>query len=396
MINYIKGILALLLLFFNASNSLNAKPKKIALVVGVAHYEYANPLNNTLNDANDISTKLKKLDFEVITLLDPTISELNNSISKFEKAIQNVDVCLVYYSGHGAEYAGENYLFAKDSNPLYPTDLQKAACPLGNIVKAIESATTNTSVIILDACRSNPFTKQWRSINKYEGLANIDIPMGTFIGFAASPGKTASDGAERNGTYTEAILKYIETKNISIDQLFNKVNKEVRIKSGGKQIPFKNSSLDDDFYFSIDSTLLKAINTIEPLHVNRPRFPMPSNIKGYSHASLNAYAITSINHNSFSPKDFIEIDFNPIMKDLWDKTTPIFVQLISTSNPKYPGGLMVYEEEFRQNGTNARIKLNAGFDKGKYDLLVGFYLLNELSNEYPPFYFKRYSINVLY
>lgn len=365
------------------------------MVIGVANYQFANPLKNTINDANDISQKLKKLDFEVSTIIDPTLDELSKSINKFEKAIKDADVCLLYYSGHGAEYAGENFLFAKDSNPLIPSELPSAALSLSTAISKIDKAQLKTSIIILDACRSNPFTKQWKSINKYEGLANVDIPMGTFIGFAASPGKTASDGTGRNGTYTEAVLKYIDTKNISIDQVFNKVNKEVRIKSGGKQIPFKNSSLDDEYYFAIDSSMLKEISKLEPLTTSRPKFPMPQNIKGYMNASINSYAMVSINKDIFSQKEYIDIYIDPISSDLWDRTTPIIVELITKSDPKYPGGLIIFNEEYKQNGAKLNIKLPASFGQGKYELIIGFYSLTELTNEYPPFYLKRFNINIL-
>ena len=123
--------------------------------------------------------------------------------------------------------------------------------PLNKLLGKIDFAKVHTSIVLLDACRDNPFAKNWNGRNYVsKGLASINqLPNGMFIGFAASPGQTASDGIRRNGTYTEAILKFIGENNLSIDVLFNRVNKEVRAETNNKQVPYKNSSLDDEFYF---------------------------------------------------------------------------------------------------------------------------------------------------
>src|SRR5659263_94529 len=303
-----KNILMFLLislLILNLADAQNvitsSTQRRIAIAVGVSNYEHAGILKNTLNDATDISNKLRLLGFDVTTILDPDVKSFNLKIDSITKLLTNKDIFMFYFSGHGAEYNGENYLFVKNSNPTSPTDMPYETYPIGKLLGRVEYTKVQTNIIILDACRSNPFVRSWtKDGNPREGLMNINAPAGSFIGFAASPGKTASDGIRKNGTYTEAILKYIELKNITIDELFNKVNKEVRIQSAGKQIPFKNSSLEDNYYFNFDNTFKEIYATqngdgprLSP--INRPIFKMPKVVTGYRDERLISFGVVSIN-----------------------------------------------------------------------------------------------------
>ena len=220
-------------------------------MLGEQDYQFASHLTNPLHDALDISTSLKKLGFEVYTYYNVDLRTMNTVIDSWFSKISNYDVALFYYSGHGAEVEGENYIFPIDSNPFAPSDLKYVAYPVNKILDRMDEIKIETNLMILDACRNNPFTRKWnRDFVIPKGL----VPMtakGAFIGFAASPGKTASDGSGRNGTYTEAILNNIIIPNLTIDQIFTRVNADVRLKSNNTQIPFKNSSLSKDFCFSI-------------------------------------------------------------------------------------------------------------------------------------------------
>lgn len=374
---------------------------RVALVVGVSNYEYTSQLKNTLNDANDIAKKLELLGFEVIKLLDPKLKTINNYIDSIGSRMSKIDVLLFYFSGHGAEYNGENYLFLKDSNPKVPNDMPYETYPIGKLIGKIEFNKVKTNILILDACRSNPFTRYWtRNTNQFKGLANINAPTGTFIGFAASPGKTASDGAGRNGTYSEAILEFIEIKNMTIDQLFTKINKEVRIKSEGKQIPFKNSSLEDDFYFNRESLTnfskseftLNSSTKYVIAEVNRPKFPLPKIITGYRSEGINSYAIATLNKTEFSKNEIIEICINLIGNNIWDKATPIYVELVNRIRPT--SVYHIYGEEFQAVGKLTQINLSSSLEPGNYELTVGFYLVDEINQEYPPFYSKKFNITI--
>lgn len=171
---------------------------------------------------------------------------MNDAIDNWCAKLIKYDVALFYYSGHGAEINGENYLFPTDANPKGPSDLHFSTYSANKLLERLDNSSLKYSIMILDACRTNPFTRNWtRDVGK--GGLSAMTGKGTFIGYAASPGTTASDGSNRNGTYTEGILKNITIPSLTIDQIFTKVNSHVRQKTSDKQIPFKNSSLSTDF-----------------------------------------------------------------------------------------------------------------------------------------------------
>ena len=374
----------------------NSKQRKVAVVVGVSNYEYAGVLKNTLNDATDITSKLKLLGFDVTTLLDPDLKSFNTKIDSVIKILAHQDIFLFYFSGHGAEFNGENYLFVKNSNPTSPTDMPYETYPIGKLLGKVENAKVGTNIMILDACRSNPFVRSWsKDGNPREGLVNINAPAGSFIGFAASPGKTASDGIRKNGTYTESILKHIELKNISIDELFTKVNKDVRIQSAGKQVPFKNSSLDDNFYFNFDNSV-KEINTISnPIvsPMSNLKFSMPSVVSGYVDARLNSFGNLSINKTTFDKNESIELSLSLFDVTIIDKATPVFISIVKRVRPTYSEQIL--SQQYQIIDKNSIFRISANIPSETYELSIGFYLLDEINQEYPPFYSKKYTITIL-
>lgn len=228
------------------TSTITATGKRTALVIGNASYQYASPLKNPLNDANAMETTLKELGFEVKKLANANRSSLKEAINQWGQTLTNYDVALFFYAGHALEIDGTNFLCPVNANPLNRAQVEDETVTMRMVTGWMEEARTKTNIILLDACRDNPF----RSFRSNEGgLANMSAPSGTFIGFAATPGKKASDGNRTNGLYTEAILKAIKTPNQTIDQCFNQVNAYVRQASQGTQVPFKNSSLENDFYF---------------------------------------------------------------------------------------------------------------------------------------------------
>lgn len=224
--------------------------KKTAIAFGEKDYKHAGPLNNTLNDAIDISDSLKKIGFDVETYQNTDLETMSAAIDNWFTKIGDYDVALFYYSGHGAEVDGINYLFPIDANPKGPSDLFYSTYSANKVLDRMDESHAKVNIMILDACRNNPFTKSWVRDFTKGGLASMS-GRGSFIGYAASPGNVAEDGSARNGTYTEGILKYIMTPDQTIDQIFTKVNSYVRQKTNDKQVPFKNSSLSVDFCFSV-------------------------------------------------------------------------------------------------------------------------------------------------
>ena len=224
--------------------------RKTAIIFGEKDYKHCPSLANPGNDAMDMRDSLKRLGFSVLTYIDADLPSMENAITHWCADLDNYDVALFYFSGHGAEVKGDNYLFPVDINALGPSDLNRMAYSVDKLVEAFGNSHLKYSVIILDACRNNPFSKGWSRGIGEGGLAQM-AGKGTFIAFAATPGQTASDGINRNGIYTEAILKNIMVPNRSVNDIFTNVNGYVRTVTKGEQQPFFNSSMGRLYCFSV-------------------------------------------------------------------------------------------------------------------------------------------------
>jgi hypothetical protein len=240
--------------YIDSAQNFNTAGKKYAFVVGISHYRKVPYLKNTLNDANDMDSILTKLGFDVWKCLDCTRDSLSDSLDSWGKKIMNADIAFFYYAGHGVEANETDYLLGTNSNPQSTKELNDRAYPINLILDKMDNANSKCNIIILDACRDNPLASTLNRGIGTKGLIGIKIPVGYFIGYAAQPGNTASDGVGRNGIYTEAILKYIDMPCLSIDELFNKIDHQVRDETNNAQTPYKNSSLDDYLYFSINQS----------------------------------------------------------------------------------------------------------------------------------------------
>jgi uncharacterized caspase-like protein len=165
-----------------------------------------------------------------------------------------------------------NYLIAKDTEADDETDVESGALSLNEVISRMEpkNGATRTNIIILDACRDNPFERKWRG--KPRGLAPVYAPRGTLVAFATSPGQFASDGAGRNGLYTEALLKHIEEPDLAVEAMFKRVRNTLGAATKQKQISWEHTSLAGEFYFH-----LSAAASIENFvaHLLSHVFPLP-------------------------------------------------------------------------------------------------------------------------
>lgn len=224
--------------------------KKVALVVGVANYQYTALLNNTINDAEDMDSALRSLGFEVIKLIDPDKKELTDAVASFGKMIKGNNSCLFYFAGHAIESNGQNFILPRTANPFNRKKLAKEAYPLNSIIKLCEEGNVRISIILLDACRISSTDNKIRTPKVLEkGLAHVNLRTRTFLAFAASPGQQAFEG-KNNGVFTSALLKYMAEPQLTIDEFFNKVNKQVRMDTQNMQAPFKTSNLDTPYFFN--------------------------------------------------------------------------------------------------------------------------------------------------
>jgi len=226
----------------------SAKPK-VALVIGNSAYP-SSPLKNPANDAKAIAAKLKKLGFIVFSYTDMTQADMKRKIRDFgNKLAEKNSVGLFYYAGHGIQLNGQNYLIPVDAQIEKEVDVEVEAVNLKRVLGEMEYARSDLNIIILDACRNNPFARSFRSSGN-RGLAQTMAPKGSFIAYATAPGKVASDGSGANGLYTQELLKALSKKGLQIEDVFKEVRKNVYKLSEGKQIPWENSSIFGDFYFS--------------------------------------------------------------------------------------------------------------------------------------------------
>ncbi len=220
--------------------------KRVALVIGNSDYKDM-PLKNPAHDADDIAKALRELGFIVQTKLNVNQQKMEDAVREFVREIQNGDVGLFYFSGHGVQVSGENYLIPVAASIETETDCRYKAVNAGLILGKMEESKNRINICILDACRNNPF-KGFRSMSK--GLTMMDAPVGTFIAYATAPGSVAADGTHRNSPYAKHLMQAIKKRDLGIEQVFKEVLREVRKETDGKQIPWTASSLHDDFYFN--------------------------------------------------------------------------------------------------------------------------------------------------
>ncbi|MCK4494267.1 MAG: caspase family protein [Methylococcales bacterium] len=233
--------------------AISTQQKRLALVLGNAKYQKPGAsLDNPTNDANDIAALLKKLGFEVSLHLDETKEGMDRAIRDFGQRLKQSgkdSVALFYYAGHAAEIEGVNYLFPVDAKVNSESEAEKEAVPVQSLIKQIESSGTSLNIVLLDACRNNPYPPKQRSFNTNNNhLATMKAPRGTIVAYSTASGKTASDGATNNGLYTGELLKYMRVPNLKIEEVLKNVRISVSKQSNNNQIAWVYSSLEGDFY----------------------------------------------------------------------------------------------------------------------------------------------------
>lgn len=252
---FILGIL-LLTVIFPATAA-----EHVALVIGNSAYP-SNGLRNPTNDARDLSVALKKLDFDVIPVLNGNKKIMNSRINMFLQKINNeTKIALFFYSGHGSQYRGVNYLIPVDANLQNASTLPSSAITAQSILRKMDTKRAGLNILVLDACRTSPYKDgtniEGKSVSQMKGdikglsrvrnYSNTQVP--TLVAYATSPGMIAKDGVgKRNSPYTEELLKYIKQSKIPISQIFNNIAVAVRKKTNKKQIPWNNMSAIPNLY----------------------------------------------------------------------------------------------------------------------------------------------------
>ena len=247
---------ALLLILVAATLAFAApQERRVALVIGNGSYRDA-PLKNPVNDASDVATALKGLGFDVTLLTDATHLQMDSAVAQFGQKLRQGGLGLFYYAGHGVQVAGENYLVPVDAAIQSESDVKFKCLHAGLVLGKMEDAGNGLNVVIMDACRNNPFARSFRSAER--GLAKMDASDGSLIAFATGPGKTAEDGTGKNGTYTKHLLANIRTPGLTINDMFMRVRQGVREETGKRQVPWEVSSLTGHVYLGGQAALPQA------------------------------------------------------------------------------------------------------------------------------------------
>lgn len=221
---------------------------RVALVIGNAAYRVIPPLSNSGNDAKSMGVVLRKLGFKVLDVIDGDRAAMVQAITRMQAELKGQQAAaMLYYAGHGLQLDWHNYMVPVDATIVKAADVPAQTVDIELVLKAFSQAATRINIVVLDACRDNPFAGSTGS----KGLAQLDAPPGTYLAFATAPGNVAEDGdaASGNGLFTQYLLKELQ-RPARIEDVFKRVRLQVRQQSQGRQIPWDSSSLEDDFAFN--------------------------------------------------------------------------------------------------------------------------------------------------
>ena len=230
--------------------------RRVALVIGNATYKQS-PLANPVNDARAMAARLRKLGFDVDLRENIKTRDIGNVYRQFRTRIAPGDAALIFYAGHGVQIKGSNYFPAVDADINSEEDVPLQSLNLGTLLDNMEEAKAGVSLVLLDACRDNPFMRRFRSASR--GLAKAEAASGTLIHYATKPGSVAADGEGKNGTYTEALLAQIEEPGVPVELMLKRVTNKVVSKTQGRQEPWVEGSLRGEFFFNTKVAAATAV-----------------------------------------------------------------------------------------------------------------------------------------
>jgi len=239
--------LIILFLILSITTSVTASIRT-ALVIGNSSYQIS-PLKNPVNDATDMANTLTQSGFNVNLQINADHRTMVRAIRDFVRQIkQEGGVGLFYYAGHGIQVRGRNYLIPLGAVIESEGDAQFEAVDAGFVLSKMQDAGNDMNIVILDACRNNPFARNFRS--SAQGLARMDAPKGSIVAYATAPGELAADGTGRNGIYTKHLIQNIQTPQLRLEDVFKNVRRAVVQETANKQVPWESSSLMGQFYFA--------------------------------------------------------------------------------------------------------------------------------------------------
>lgn len=233
---------------------------RLALVIGNANYK-VKPLRNAVNDARSVASTLQALGYNLIVRENASQAGMIDAMKEFWLRGRRSEARVLYFSGHGLQYQGRNYLVPVDTVIDREDEVPRKAASVDELVNKLNEATVGVNVVILDACRTPPVSGSTRTRGTggrtrslTPGLAQVSAPQGTIIAFSTSPGAVAYDGVDGSSPYTRHLVEQLKTPGQSVEQLFKRVRIGVAQETSNKQVPWESSSLMGDFCFSPDSS----------------------------------------------------------------------------------------------------------------------------------------------
>ncbi len=262
------------------------RQKKIALVIGNGAYP-EHRLSNPVNDATDVARALRDLGFNVILRKDLKLEAMEDALENFSHQLHQGAVGVFYYAGHGVQVNGQNYLIPVDAQLKRERNVRRETIFLSDVLESMQKAETQVNIIIIDACRDNPFLRRWYSTrgSSVRGLSEVDSPpQGTIIAFATGPGEFAEDGeGQRNSPFTLSLLKHLNIPNLEVVMMFRQVRIDVVQETNEKQRPWYRESLVGSFFFNPKQEQLTSLTPqpsskqITTLPESKPESSKPTN-----------------------------------------------------------------------------------------------------------------------
>jgi uncharacterized caspase-like protein len=292
-----------------SANDLRSRSeRRTALIIGNGAYSKVPALKNPANDAVLVAATLKNLGFEVSIGTNKSQREMKQLIRDFGQRLRSTGgVGLFYYAGHGVQANGHNYLIPIDADIENEADLEDVGVDVNYVLNQISVAQSTLNIVILDACRNNPFVRSFRSAQ--DGLAQVMAPRGTLIAYATAPNSTAADGDSANSPYTEELTKQIEVPGVVLETTFRRVTERVSARTGTRQEPWVSDNHKGEFYFKGGAGSSTAVNNdsskIDPVAVEREYWEAIRNsaneedyknyLQTYPNGAYSAIARTKIN-----------------------------------------------------------------------------------------------------
>jgi uncharacterized caspase-like protein len=243
-----------LVVLFAVAATAQPQERRVALIIGNGNYAVGR-LNNPVLDARAMTQTLRGLGFEVLAHENVNYQSMRRAVAGFGERIAGGGVALFYYSGHGLQVNGKNFLVPVDADIKSEAYVSAEAVDVDSVLAQMQDARTRVNVVILDACRDNPFSRRFRSVTR--GLAFLDAPTGTYVAYATAPGSVAEDGEPgKSGVYTGELVKVLREPGLRIEDVFKRVRVGVQALTNRRQNPWDASSLTGDFYFNLRTAAL--------------------------------------------------------------------------------------------------------------------------------------------